>query len=377
MSMKKNLFEISQEEKDRILNLHENHTKEQYLNLVTERLQFDKNVQKIQKALRKLGFKGVGSADGVYGRKTACAVYEFQKKNGLNPGTLSKGKVDDATAKKLSELTQMNIDKYNLSNVDVSTACQTSSKTIDKTKGTQNCTSILPETCSKISPSKETTIGNGGKEGCSEYVRKSIGETLGDAWKAFNVAKKYGVKYNMFTDGSIDWNNVRNQMKTNKINSSTCGCFTQEGESKDKSCSSGSQIAKTISSFYPSSSNVNINSLKVGDIVGMYYRDSGNKGKAFCERSVQRGLDGNGNVRDTDPFTFNTHVGYVGAIKDGMPMIYHSVHGTRLSTPASQLKSKNGSAMIAWVTGGPKSAETSTQQQTGDKSWFEKFKDLF
>jgi hypothetical protein len=34
MIMKTNLFEISQDEKNRILNLHEGHTKNHYLNLI-------------------------------------------------------------------------------------------------------------------------------------------------------------------------------------------------------------------------------------------------------------------------------------------------------------------------------------------------------
>lgn len=372
--MKQNLFEISQEEKNRILNLHEGHTKNYYLDLITEEAIYNPKTESIQKKLIELGYgKLIGSADGKYGKKTACAVAKFQEDS---KSLTVDGKVGKSTATKLG------VEAYYPKGVNIS-ACGTTKvgnkqqqQSTDESK--QNCESILPETCSKISTNKETTIGNGGSEGCSEYVRKSIGETLGDAWRAFNVAKKYGVKYNMFTDGSINWGNIRNQMKSNGINSSTCGCFTSEGESKDKSCNSGSQIAKTISSFYPSSSNVNISSLKVGDIVGMYYRDSGNKGKAFCERSVQRGLDNNGNVKDTDPFTFNTHVGYVGAIKNGVPMIYHSVHGTRLSTPANQLKSKNGSAMITWVTGGPKSAEkSSSDQKQDDRPWYNKISDWF
>jgi len=94
--------------------------------------------------------------------------------------------------------------------------------------------------------------------------------------------------------------------------------------------------------------------LKLGDIVGMYWKNSGNKGKAFCTRVVARGLGPDGSVKDTDPFTFNTHVGYVGAIKNGVPIIYHSVHGKRLATPANQLLSSTGNGMITWVTGGPK-----------------------
>jgi len=370
MIMKTNLFEISQDEKNRILNLHEGHTKNHYLNLINEESTYNPKSEAIQKKLKELGYgKIVGSVDGKYGQKTACAVAKFQEDNKLTVD----GKVGNATATKLG------VDAYfpkGVSIISCGTKNTDNKQKVTDDSGKQNCQSVLPETCSKISPNKETTIGNGGSEGCSQYVGLSIGEKLGDAWKAFNAAKKYGVKYNMFTDGSIDWNNVRNKMKSNKINSSTCDCFTEEGESKDKSCSSGSEIAKTISSFYPSSSNFSNGSLKVGDIVGMYYRDSGNKGKAFCERASQRGLDSSGNVKDTDPFTFNTHVGYVGAIKNGVPIIYHSVHGTRLATPANQLKSKNGSAMIVWVTGGPKSAEQDSTKPK-DVSWYEKISDWF
>ena len=349
----KNQFLISEDEKSRILQMHENSTKNLYLNLITEESVYNPLTGAIQKKLNFLGFN-VGTIDGKYGKKTACAVAAFQAANGL----FVDGKAGKDTAKKID-----GVEPYFPKDVNIQgcSTQQVKNKKESNKVSQQSCESILPETCPIINVNKETIIGNGGSEGCSEYVRKSIGETLGNAWKAFNVAKKYGVKYNMFTDGSIDWNNVRNQMKSNQINSSTCGCFVEEGDSKDKSCSSGSKISKTISSFYPSSSNFSDSSLKIGDIVGMYYRDSGNKGKAFCERAVQRGLDGSGNVTNIDPFTFNTHVGYVGAIKNGVPMIYHSVHGTRLSTPVNQLKSKDGSAMIVWVTGGPQSGD-------GDKS---------
>ena len=117
--MKKNLFEISSEEKERILSLHENSTKNMYLNLISEGFKFDKRAQTIQKALRKLGFKSVGGVDGKYGQRTACAVYEFQKKNNLGLSII-KGKVDFITAKKLSDLSGLNIEPFAPDNVDVS-----------------------------------------------------------------------------------------------------------------------------------------------------------------------------------------------------------------------------------------------------------------
>ena len=38
----------------------------------------------------------------------------------------------------------------------------------------------------------------------------------------------------------------------------------------------------------------------------------------------------------------NTHIGIVGAIKDGVPLIFHNIGGNVISDPASNLN-------IAWV----------------------------
>jgi hypothetical protein len=352
----KNKFLISEDEKSRILMMHENSTKNLYLNLITEESVYNPKTEVIQKKLQSLGFNP-GTIDGKYGKNTMCAVAKFQISNNLT----MDGKVGSNTANKLG------VEPYYPKGVNI-TSCQgllsqpnkqkldSSISKPNKPGINESCESIPPEFCDKISSGSEKTIGNGGSEGCAQFVTKFLGlDYLGDAWTSFNVAKKNGVKYNMFTDGTINWDNVRNLMKTNGINSNTCGCFVEEGEGKDNSCGDGPKISKLISSFYPSSSNVNLNNLKLGDVVGMYWKNSGNKGKAFCTRAVSRGIGPDGSVKDTDPFTFNTHLGYVGAIKNGVPIIYHSVHGTRLATPASQLLSSSGNGMITWVTGSSKS----------------------
>ena len=372
--IKKKLFEINDSEKNRILNLHEDSTKNYYLNLITEEAIYNPKTEKIQKKLIELGYGDiVGQPDGKYGKQTACAVAKFQADN---KNLTVDGKVGTSTASKLG------VNAYFPNDVNISNCKNIKVNDEKKSKdlANQNCQSILPDTCSRVKTEREVTINNVGKEGCAEYVRKSLGLSLGNAWDAFIIGKKYGVKYNMFTDGSINWNNVKNKIKSNGINSKKCACFIKEGEKLDIKCKYGSEIAKTISSFYPSSSGVDINSLNVGDIVGMYYGDSLNKGKAFCQRAVEdRQLNANGEFGDTDPFTFNTHVGYVGAIKDGVPLIYHSVHGERLSTPANKLLSKNGSAMIVWVTKSPKTVKrvSSVDKEQEDKPWYSKFSDLF
>lgn len=84
--------------------------------------------------------------------------------------------------------------------------------------------------------------------------------------------------------------------------------------------------------------------LQLDDIVGLYYDGSGyhetafyNGGKAW----FTNGKPGN-TIRQGNGWGMNTHVGIVGAIKDGVPLIFHNVGGNVISDPASNLK-------IAWV----------------------------
>jgi peptidoglycan hydrolase-like protein with peptidoglycan-binding domain len=353
---------ISEEEKNRILNLHkrailESNNKERIDESFSQTVY---NAQEKLKAkygslLGKSGKRGDG-VDGLYGQNTRKAILQFQIDNNLS----QTGKLDSQTLKSMGIKSS-------------SPKPEEKKKEVD----TGNCVAQDTSLCSKISSSKEVSIGNGGGEGCSEYVGKMIGQKLGNAWQAFLSAKSKGsVIYNMFTDGSINWNNIK---KNKFINSDICGCFIEEGDGKDKTCEGGSKLSSTISGFYPSKSSVTLSSLKVGDIVGMYYGASGNKGKAFCQRAVEdRDLDSQGNYGDADPFTFNTHVGYVGAIKNGVPIVFHSVHGDRRATPATQLLSKSGEAMITWAVsmGGKteKPKETKDKEETvwyKPTTWFE------
>jgi peptidoglycan hydrolase-like protein with peptidoglycan-binding domain len=351
---------ISEEEKDRILNLHkiailESNNKERIDEAYSQTVY---NVQqklkpKYGNILGKSG-KNFDGIDGLFGTNTSNAIKKYQEDNDL---TIT-GKIDSEI------LNHMGIKSS-------SPKPQEKKKEVD----TDNCVAIDTNDCSKISSNKESSIGTGSGEGCSEYVRKMTGNQLGNAWQAFVNAKSKGSSiYNMFTDGSIDWGKIR---ASKFVNSNNCSCFIEEGDGRDKSCKGGNNISSTISSFYPSKSGINLSSLKVGDIVGMYYGSSGNKGKAFCERAVQnRDLDKNGNYGDTNPFTFNTHVGYVGAIKNGVPIIFHSVHGQRLATPGTQLLSKGGTAMITWAvamgakTEKPKDTEDDTKWYD-PTTWFE------
>lgn len=95
--------------------------------------------------------------------------------------------------------------------------------------------------------------------------------------------------------------------------------------------------------------------LNIDDVVGIFYEPSDNHVKAFnnaatpglCEGSKGYFIDGDpskpGNtLKNGRGFSFNTHVGIVGAIKDGKPIVFHNVHGTVYAQPADTLP-------ITWV----------------------------
>jgi len=95
--------------------------------------------------------------------------------------------------------------------------------------------------------------------------------------------------------------------------------------------------------------------LQIDDVVGIYYEPSDNHIKAFRNAASPGGCTGHlGYFIDGDPskpgntlkngrgFSFNTHVGIVGAIKDGKPIVFHNVHGTVYAQPADTLP-------ITWV----------------------------
>ena len=154
------------------------------------------------------------------------------------------------------------------------------------------------------------------------------------------------VKYNLFTSGEVNWTKIWSDLAKNKVTKTTC---EKHAKTDDADGKVNSAVPSIVTNSIPQSPRFNISSLKLGDIVGLYHKNSSNKGMAFCQRALKRGLDNNGNVADKDPFTFNSHVGFVGAIKNGVPIVIHNVHGKHMATPATQMLSKNSEDMIAWV----------------------------
>ena len=188
-----------------------------------------------------------------------------------------------------------------------------------------------------------------------------------NAWDVFNTVKGKGqVKYNAYTDGSVNWNNIYLQLKQNKIGKNICNDYAKSDDADKKF---KSELPKIVTNSIPQSSKINTSSLELGDIVGLYHKNSDNKSMAFCQRALKRNLDDNGNM-EKDPFTFNSHVGFVGAIKNGMPIIIHNIHGHHTATPANKMLSKNDEDMIVWVVSDNevKSAVNNTKNDEEKKS---------
>jgi peptidoglycan hydrolase-like protein with peptidoglycan-binding domain len=218
------------------------------------------------------------------------------------------------------------------------------------------CVGISKEECSKISSKQDTIISTGDDKRCAAYMIKCLStyneelvKRKSNAWFAFQNMKAKGVeKYNMFGTDDIKWNEIYTNLVKNKVSPQICDCY--KDDHMDGKCKGN--IPQIVTNSYPQRTSFNYKNLQLGDIVGMYYNASTNKGQAFCQRIKLQGLQNDGNVKVKGKFTFNTHVGFVTAIKDGMPIILHNIgnetQGLHHATPANKLLSKND-AMIVWV----------------------------
>ncbi len=153
---------------------------------------------------------------------------------------------------------------------------------------------------------KELTKSKCDKDGCAEYVSGVLGNTvLGDAWEMKGNIEKGGgaIKYNIYDEPEL------------------------------KRASTKADVIKATD-IVKSRSKATKDMFKVGDVVGLFYRTSD-----MHDVAIKNGKAG----------TKNTHVGTVTAIKDGVPIISHNIHGNLHHDPFTKLT-------IGWV-GQPGTAE--------------------
>lgn len=372
----KNNFIVDILEKERILRLHE--SAGYNTNIINE--SFSDKVKLVQRAL-KLSGENLGKSgpnkdgvDGDYGDMTKNAVKSYQRKKRLD----DDGAVGPCTAKSLG-----------VEPLVGSGPCNAVSVKKPKTNdiGVYDCIAVDKEICKTISPNGQTPIPGGSgsdTEGCASYVKKCMGQynvqLKGDAWKIFTYLWNSGgsPKYNMYD--SIDWGKLSDELYKNKVTSSECEYHEKTGIHKDNESNRGG-IREAIRKIMPSKTGVNLSDLKLGDIVGIYNPSSTNMGKAFCTRAKDRGEFKNDRYELTGKiFTFNTHVGFVGAIKNNQPIIFHNIEGNYIATPAKFMTSKSSSGMIVWAISDPDISITPNEEpkkSEPEKSWTDTLKNLF
>jgi len=343
-------FIVDIEEKNRILEMHISEAKKN--KVLTEGK--SKLVTSVQNKLISKGYKlPKFGADGVMGKETKIQLAKYQKANGLKP----TGKIDKATIQKLG--------------------VSVKPEKTDVKKQTSSCVGISPEACSKISSSSEVELGKAGVDGCAAYLLKALGSNIiadASAWSQLpNLTQKGGTqRYNMFLNG-INWDGLQAEITKNKITKEMCSCHSEKGGHKDGKCKDNG-LPKIMKNIYPSSSGVNLGTLKPGDVVGLYWSGSHNFGKAFCQRV------GDLNSIKSKPFTFNSHVGFVTSVINGVPIIVHNVDNTVYATPGNQLLSKSGRGMIVWAVSTPLSQEKNSEDMSrskSDTSWWDDIKNWF
>ena len=195
---------------------------------------------------------------------------------------------------------------------------------------------------------------------CAQYVSDMLSQpdmVRGNAWHRHKPgALSYSAFANIPDDKVAEIESLFNQM--NEVGPSTA--FNSKADA-------------LVKSFVPDQSQ--FMGLRIGDIVGLWHKNSKNAAKAFFEGATGnrdfgvgpaagRGVTMVGWNRDAigtrgnftlgpnsrrNGFGMNSHIGFVGAIKsDGEPVIFHNVGLNVKATPLS-LMGQNGADAIVWV----------------------------
>lgn len=303
--------------------------------LTEQQIQYER-ISKIQKALKKAGLKyekllgntgpNKDGVDGIYGKRTKKAVEEFQKDNGIK----STGFVGKITSKALGlDGVRQEVDQKK------------------KKKDTTLSSNIdIPFKdkfiIDKLNSQDSTYVCKAGQEECGQFVNdfsKKL-EYVGNAWLAHDTDKVGQRIFSSYT--SLNPEQVKKIFEIfKKIERK--GGPQEKGTLSTEIKNLQNQVLKDVSP----------DMLKVDDVVGIYYPPSSHHEEAFYEAGKPYFIkDINGNLMMGDTikkgkgFGMNTHVGIVGAIKDGVPLVFHNIKGNVFSDPYDKLKD---GGKIAWV----------------------------
>ena len=314
-------------------------------------------VRRIQSKLISLGYNlGPKGADGFWGKLTDLAWKQYKSGKKTTPITKNQG-LKNNTSKDNVLVSDTLVNKHIL-----------------------------------FDPKKETVPFQCTEEGCAEWVSNQLDDLglqrQGNAWHAHNIGQK-NMEFTPFNNLSP---NTQKQMAIlfSKINSNPTE-KSQEGDAKS-----------LVMSLIPNQQGLK-KTLNVNDVVGLFYNDSKNFTKAFFEGATGYDKMGYGSKVTNGPyfmtksgqawnpsdlkkkiefipgnslksgsgFGINTHLGYVGAVANGEPIIFHNVHGNVYATPLSKM----GDTKVLWVKTGP--TGTVVNPEKTSPSWWESFVSMF
>jgi peptidoglycan hydrolase-like protein with peptidoglycan-binding domain len=307
-----------------------------------EILNEDETIRKVQELLKQKGYGDLlgktgpnkDGVDGVLGKATRAAVAKYQGDNGIKqtgfPGRVTKGKLGITTTNQTNQ--------------------SASQSTNQKTAGDSAISSNISGDYKSLFslPNLKTTdsmyVCKANKPGCAQFVNDFTEKLdyVGDAWLAHDfdgIGKRVWSVYTNLNAKFID------AVTKIFIAIHKAGGWEDSGPM--------SEAIKTINQAL-TKNQPSANILKIDDIVGIYYPSSTHHEEAFYEAGKNYFIkDKSGNITKGKTlsggkgFGMNTHLGIVGAIKDGVPLIFHNIDGQGVfSDPYNKLK---GGAKIAWV----------------------------
>ena len=315
-----------------------------------------------------IGLTG-SDVDGVYGPSTQKHVGNFKIMNGLATDEKTASYVDQKTAKLMLRK-------------DVGFALP---KFIEAYSDEQTLASVKKPDDSDItywdmydyeikgatgapSSDKDLAVAQCTQDGCSQWVSDTFGKQIyfGNAWHAH-------FKFANISSGHKNLSEAQIARITELFNTINQDPVEKAYEDEAKAI---------VQEMIPNQDDF-IN-LSLGDVVGLYYHGSTNFTKAFYEGATGRHLMGSGKIAhptyfvDSDSvwwtkndkskdveffpgktlgggsgFGMNTHIGVVGAIHNGIPIIYHNVHKTVRATGLYAM-TETGTAIL-WAGKNPKS----------------------
>tara|TARA_R100000900_G_scaffold67223_3_gene53652 strand:+ start:1727 stop:3526 length:1800 start_codon:yes stop_codon:yes gene_type:complete len=204
-----------------------------------------------------------------------------------------------------------------------------------------------------IKAGKKSNVLQCKDRGCAQWVSdtlKTTGGSRGNAWHQHRLSQvKYSAFKNISKDLAIEATELFANIRAKR----------------------NSDVEKFVKKLIPDQSMWQ-RALKLGDIVGLYYQGSSNFKAAFKQGAtgmspnqeggetkagdgpffVQKGgkwVPGN-TILSGKGFGMNTHLGFVGAISNGEPVIFHQAEGTVKAEPLSYIKNSSGrgSIKIMW-----------------------------